>query len=65
MPSVKEELAALLAPHGQEQLLTFWDELAPENQRAFADEIREVTYKKRKMEIKRRILVALHLVDEK
>ena len=40
MTSVKEELAALLAPHGQEQLLTFWDELAPENQRTFADEIR-------------------------
>jgi hypothetical protein len=32
---------------------------------SFADEISEVTYKKRKMEIKRRILVALHLVDEK
>ena len=31
----------------------------------FADEISEVTYKKRKMEIKRRILVALHLTDEK
>ncbi len=32
---------------------------------SFADEICEVTYKKRKMEIKRRILVALHLSDEK
>ena len=31
----------------------------------FADEISEVTYKKRKAEIKRRILVALHLADEK
>ncbi len=32
---------------------------------AFADEISEVTYKRRKMEIKRRILVSLHLQDEK
>ena len=31
----------------------------------FMDEISEVTYKKRKAEIKRRILVALHLQDEK
>ena len=31
----------------------------------FADEISEVTYKRRKAEIKRRILVSLHLEDEK
>ena len=40
MPSTKEELAALLAPHGQEQLLTFWDELSPEDRSSLAGEIR-------------------------
>ena len=40
MPSTREELAALLVPHGQEQLLTFWDELSPEDQSALAGEIR-------------------------
>ena len=40
MASLKEELAALLLPHGQLQLLTFWDELTPGEQAELAGEIR-------------------------
>lgn len=40
MISTKEELAAILSPHGQEQLLTFWDELSAEQKDALAAEVR-------------------------
>lgn len=39
MTPSKDELTAILAPFGQEQLLTFWEELTPEERQSLADEI--------------------------
>jgi len=41
---VKDDLRALLAPFGQEQLLRFWDELGAARQESLAREIRAVDY---------------------
>ena len=38
----KEELLARLAPFGQEQLLTFWDELHPEERERLSEEIARI-----------------------
>jgi len=39
---MKEELLAALAPHGQEHLLAFWDELNVEDQQSLAEQIGKV-----------------------
>ena len=39
---MKDELLAALAPHGQEHLLAFWDELSGDQQQSLAQQIRAV-----------------------
>jgi UDP-N-acetylglucosamine/UDP-N-acetylgalactosamine diphosphorylase len=41
---MKQELQHLLSAHGQEHLLAFWDELADEQRRTLADEIRRLDF---------------------
>lgn len=40
----KEEASARLTPYGQEQLLTFWDELNPEKRTILSDEISHLNF---------------------
>jgi UDP-N-acetylglucosamine/UDP-N-acetylgalactosamine diphosphorylase len=42
MEIMKDELLAALAPHGQEHLLAFWDELSGDRQQSLAQQIRAV-----------------------
>jgi UDP-N-acetylglucosamine/UDP-N-acetylgalactosamine diphosphorylase len=44
LDELKKELLALLAPHGQEHLLGFWDTLAGPQRQALAEEIRQVDF---------------------
>ena len=43
-PPRKQELASLLAPHGQEHLLRFWERLSPTEQSNFAEQLRGVDW---------------------
>jgi len=45
MDPLKHELLALLAPHGQEQLLRFWDSLDASQRESLAGDIRSVDFR--------------------
>lgn len=44
MDPLKDELLALVAPHGQSQLLRFWDSLDPARRESLAGEIRSIDF---------------------
>ena len=44
MSDEKKELAALLAPYGQEHLLRFWDQLSPEEKGNLSSQIRGINW---------------------